>query len=709
MRNNYIVFISSIVYVLLVLIGCGDDNPVNNSREEESHDVETILTPLGESEGYFEKGICFTSNNEEKTLTFETNKKWNIAIPTNIEWCTVSSNNGVAGTVSLTIKVTENTFYDERNAVLTLKVGEFEKRIRVTQKQQDALLVSSNIFELDKSHHTIDVEVKANVEYKVIIPPTSQKWITQVTKSRSLENIALSFNITSSDEYDKREGEIIFQSKDISEVVHIYQAGEGVLMLTKNEYPVSDKGTVVAVEVNSNFSFDVQMPNVSWVKEMVETRGVSSSTLYYTISPNETYESREAEIIFYDKNSSIKETMKIIQAQKDAIIVSQKEYDIPVNGKVIEIELNANVEYQVTVLDEYDWIKPVDNFQIKGLANNKLYFQIEENTLSKRRKGIITIESVSKAISEDIIINQGRVKDKDAIELHVETAGTLNKLIAPSKKYQITNLILTGNLNGTDIQYLREMAGERSSQGMLQKLDLSEVNIISGSGTYGDGEHAFESVIGVRMFSYCNALVSIILPDNTTSIEQGAFFNAKNLKTIDIPNKVSYIGEGAFYECVSLQSITIPDNVTTILRWTFRDCISLETIVIPASLVSFSMEVSLNNSYSLKQFIVAEDNPVFSTINGVLYNKDKSKLVFYPNASGTSLIIPKEVNSIDDKAFSSCNSLKEIHCLAENPPKCNSYVFSSLGEKCVLYVPKGSYSSYWVANGWGDFLNIIEE
>ena len=65
---------------------------------------------------------------------------------------------------------------------------------------------------------------------------------------------------------------------------------------------------------------------------------------------------------------------------------------------------------------------------------------------------------MSKAISEDIIINQGRVKDKDAIELHVETAGTLNKLIAPSKKYQITNLILTGNLNGTDIQYLIVLA-----------------------------------------------------------------------------------------------------------------------------------------------------------------------------------------------------------------------------------------------------------
>ena len=71
MRNNYIVFISSIVYALLVLIGCGDDNPVNDSREEESHDVETILIPLGESERYFEKGICFTSNNEAKLRMFE--------------------------------------------------------------------------------------------------------------------------------------------------------------------------------------------------------------------------------------------------------------------------------------------------------------------------------------------------------------------------------------------------------------------------------------------------------------------------------------------------------------------------------------------------------------------------------------------------------------------------------------------------------------
>ena len=73
MRNNYIVFISSIVYALLVLIGCGDDNPVNDSREEESHDVETILIPLGESEGYFEKGICLIEWGEliEDALPFE--------------------------------------------------------------------------------------------------------------------------------------------------------------------------------------------------------------------------------------------------------------------------------------------------------------------------------------------------------------------------------------------------------------------------------------------------------------------------------------------------------------------------------------------------------------------------------------------------------------------------------------------------------------
>ena len=83
------------------------------------------------------------------------------------------------------------------------------------------LLVSSNIFELDKSNHIIDVEVKSNIEYEVIIPPAYQSWIVQNNKSRSLSSNILSFTVQYSWEYDKREGEIIIRGNDKSETIHI--------------------------------------------------------------------------------------------------------------------------------------------------------------------------------------------------------------------------------------------------------------------------------------------------------------------------------------------------------------------------------------------------------------------------------------------------------------------------------------------------------
>lgn len=90
----------------------------------------------------------------------------------------------------------------------------------------------------------------------------------------------------------------------------MYQTGGGILLLTKNEYTVSDKGEQITVELNSNFDFDVKMPQVDWITTTV-TRSVSSHTLYYTVTPNETYDKREAEIIYYDRNDkSVADTLK---------------------------------------------------------------------------------------------------------------------------------------------------------------------------------------------------------------------------------------------------------------------------------------------------------------------------------------------------------------------------------------------------------------
>lgn len=70
------------------------------------------------------------------------------------------------------------------------------------------------------------------------------------------------------------------------------------MILSPNEYSVSEKGGTIRVEIKSNFNFDVQMPDVDWIEPTTKTRKIATNTIYYTISPNETCDDREAEIIF---------------------------------------------------------------------------------------------------------------------------------------------------------------------------------------------------------------------------------------------------------------------------------------------------------------------------------------------------------------------------------------------------------------------------
>ena len=552
MRNNYIVFISSIVYALLVLIGCGDDNPVNDSREEESHDVETILIPLGESEGYFEKGICFTSNNEEKTLTFETNKKWNIAIPTNIEWCTVSSNNGVAGTVSLTIKVTENTFYDERNAILTLKVGEIEKRIKITQKQQDALLVSSNIFELDKSNHIIDVEVKSNIEYEVIIPPAYQSWIVQNNKSRSLSSNILSFTVQYSWEYDKREGEIIIRGNDKSETIHIYQTGEGML-LTSAKYLVSDSEEMITVRVKSNFDFKVKLPAVDWIQEASHTRGISSHTLYYTIKQNTTDKIRCASLLFYDEKSDVKREVQIIQGGKNRI-EGGKAVMFLSEGGTLSNYISDDKKNEITDLTLGGYVNGDDMLFVREMSRTNVYGD-EYVTNGKLTKLDLSNAFFVGGGTYYIHNHQQYTTKSNTIPIRLfHNCRTLQEIVLPD-----------------NITKIEEYAFFCCTQ-------LSKINL-----------HDNISEIGNASFHKCTSLKTVKLPSNLNKISKQLFISS-GIKDIDIPEAVTTIETEAFLGC-GLKKINIGSNLKNIGYNIFWGCsanieVHIKTRIAPYSAAS---------------------------------------------------------------------------------------------------------------------------
>lgn len=183
-------------------------------------------------------------------------------------------------------------------------------------------------------------------------------------------------------------------------------------------------------------------------------------------------------------------------------------------------------------------------------------------------------------------------------------------------------------------------------------------------------------------FWICESLTSVTMSDSVTRIEREAFWNCTSLASIEIPNSVTSIGAGAFCGCASLTSIVIPDSVTSIGEGAFLGCSSLASIEIPDTVTeignaafgqctglrsvtlsgcpTFDIWDIFTGCTSVEEINVPENDTVYSSADGVLFNKDKTELVYCPYAKQGEYIIPQTVEVIRDRAFENCSSLVSV-------------------------------------------------
>ena len=194
--------------------------------------------------------------------------------------------------------------------------------------------------------------------------------------------------------------------------------------------------------------------------------------------------------------------------------------------------------------------------------------------------------------------------------------------------------------------------------------------------------------IGESAFYNCSKLTSIEIPGSVTSIGNQAFEKCRSLTSINIPEGVTSIGESAFYNCSSLTSIKIPEGVTSIGSGAFSNCSSLTSIEIPSSVTSIGGG-AFSDCRSLTSINVEENNQNYCSEDGVLFNKDKTKLIKYPiKKLGTEYIIPSSVASIGDGAFSDCRSLTSI-TIQEGVKSIGSNAFYWCDSLTSINIPEG--------------------
>ena len=193
---------------------------------------------------------------------------------------------------------------------------------------------------------------------------------------------------------------------------------------------------------------------------------------------------------------------------------------------------------------------------------------------------------------------------------------------------------------------------------------------ISGTGNMT----TYESFDNAPWYLFREDIKKVIINYGITSISENAFKHCTALKDITIPNSVTSIGGSAFYNCTSLTSITIPNNVTSIGDMAFYKCESLISIIIPNNVISIGEGAFIRCSL-LSNIDVSIDNSNYSSKDGVLFNKDRTELIYYPaGKSSSSYTIPNSVTSIGDRAFYKCESLTSI-TIPDSVTSIGNYVF----------------------------------
>ena len=248
--------------------------------------------------------------------------------------------------------------------------------------------------------------------------------------------------------------------------------------------------------------------------------------------------------------------------------------------------------------------------------------------------------------------------------IHVEKAGTLSTIISGDEKYQIRELTLTGEINGSDLSLLREMAGKSSTfcrydryplyqfedtKGNLSVLDMSGVKIVGGDiylyldgGGGGDNYVALvqDDVIPAGLFCGCEKLTSITVPSGLKCVGVKAFdgtgwYNSQ-------PDGLVYIGNVLYnYKGIMPENthLTIKDGTVGIANEALCGKSSLSSLTIPES----TQYIGINDN------VKAYDSGCHAYYE--LGSGWTSSRVFYGCNGLTSIVIPNSVTSIGSNVF----------------------------------------------------------
>ena len=262
----------------------------------------------------------------------------------------------------------------------------------------------------------------------------SESWISVTPSSGQASKDAITVRVScgANTTYEDRQATVTITAEDAVQTTTIKQPANLGIVLPTQSFNIASDARSIEVQVQANVQYTVSV-SADWIKQ-TGTKGLTSNTLTFSIEQNETYDARSANIIIKPQNATVLEqTISVIQAQKDAILVEKQSYDMPFGGGEIEVKLQSNVDFDVK--SSVDWVHYVET---KALSSKTVRLTVDENTTYSAREGKIEIKQKNGTLSHTLTVKQaGRIAvtsielDKTSLSLVVGDEVTLGATVKP--------------------------------------------------------------------------------------------------------------------------------------------------------------------------------------------------------------------------------------------------------------------------------------
>lgn len=371
------------------------------------------------------------------TVNMESNVSYDVSIPADCDWVTLPSSSRTRGVKSsvVTLDVKENKSYHDRDVIVTISNKDAGVSVPITIRQPftTVFTVDNTAFDVAMEGGTVTVNLQTNISYDVMIPDECD-WITlpatsksrmnsekarKSKKSRAATTEAIVLRVKENPGYKDRDAVVTIGNKDAgAEIkISIHQPFTTVFKADKTAFDVDMAGGTITVNMESNISYDVSIPSgCDWITMPTaarskagaksKSRGTTTSAVVFRVKENLSYKDREAVVTIANKDAGVSIAIYIHQPFATEFKVDKNEFEVPMEGGTVTVNVESNVDYDVSIPSGCSWITRVNTARSRATKSSVVMLRVSENTSGGDRRAVVTIGNSSAGVSTSITITQ---------------------------------------------------------------------------------------------------------------------------------------------------------------------------------------------------------------------------------------------------------------------------------------------------------------